>query len=110
MASRCGCTPFIDSSRPIERHGLVGHPHEQVGLLASARAAARSTLREQQQLRHGLDVVDDVVELLGQGVDVLAVERRDEGRVEPLEDRAGDLVALVLALVDPLVPRRCRRR
>ena len=68
-------------------------------------------LGEQQQLRHGLDVVDDVVELLGEGVDVLAVERRDEGGVQPLEDRPGDLVALVLALVDRLVAARgCRRR
>ena len=32
-------------------------------------------LREEHELRHGLDVVDDVVEGLGQGVDVLAVER-----------------------------------
>ena len=55
---------------------------------------------QHEQLGRRLHVVDDVVELLGEGVDVLAVERRDEGRVEPPEDRAGDLVAPLLAVVD----------
>ncbi len=43
-----------------------------------------------------LDVVEDVVEVGGDGADVLAVERRDEGGVEGVEDLAGDPVALVL--------------
>ena len=57
-----------------EQLGLLGHPHEQVGLLAPSRGA-RGDLGEEQELGHGLDVVDHVVELLGQGVDVLPVER-----------------------------------
>ena len=36
-----------------------------------------------------LDEVEDVVEPADQGVDVLAVERRDEGRLEPVADRRG---------------------
>ena len=50
----------------------------------------------------GEHIVDDVVELLGQLVDVLPVERRDEARVEPVEDLAGELVALPLTGYDPL--------
>jgi hypothetical protein len=36
IASRWGCTPFIDSSRSMSSTGLLGHPHEEVGLLASS--------------------------------------------------------------------------
>jgi hypothetical protein len=68
-------------------------------------------------VRHLEHVVDHVVELLGQGVDVLAVEGGDEGRVEPLDDGVDDLVAPVLALRDLVVqrvvrgsPSRSRRR
>jgi hypothetical protein len=61
---------------------------------------ASAALTRTSELRHGLDVVDDVVQLLGQRVDVLAVEGGDEARVEPPEDRVGELVALPLALVD----------
>ena len=41
-------------------------------------------------------------------MDVLTVERGDEGAVQSLENRPGDLIALALALVDPIVPTRCR--
>ena len=37
---------------------------------------------EEEQLSHGLDVVDHVVDLLGEGVDVFPVERRHEAGVE----------------------------
>ena len=39
------------------------------------------------------DVVDDVVELLGESVDVLAVERGDERRVETSQDLSDQLIA-----------------
>ena len=48
-----------------------------------------------------------------QGVDVFAVERRDEGAVQPLDDVVGQEVALVLDFLDlvGLVPdRRIRRQ
>jgi hypothetical protein len=44
-----------------------------------------------------VDEVDDVVEVADQGEDVLAVDRRDERRVQPLVDVMGDAVALLLA-------------
>ncbi len=51
-----------------------------------------------------LGVVDDVVERRGQREDVLAVDRRDERVVEPVDDVVGDPVALVLAVEDLLRP------
>ena len=53
-----------------------------------------------------LDEVDDVVEPARQVVDVLAIERRDEGLLEPFVDVVVDLVALLLErldLGDPIV-------
>ena len=99
MASRSGVDALhrLGSLRSARRR-LVGHLHEEVGLLAHLRAAARSTPVEHEQVGDGQHVVDDVVELLGERVDVLAVERRDEGRVQPTEDRRGELVAAALAL------------
>src|SRR3954447_4382893 len=44
-----------------------------------------------------LGVVDDVVERRGEAVDVLAVDRRDEGLVEAPDDVVRDPVALLLA-------------
>jgi hypothetical protein len=41
-------------------------------------------------------VVEDVVEVGGDAADVLAIERRDEGRVEGVEDVARDDVPVVL--------------
>jgi hypothetical protein len=53
---------------------------------------------QDQHVGRGLDGVEHVVQLAGQGVDVLAVERGDEGRVEPGVDGVGQPVALVLGL------------
>ena len=50
-----------------------------------------------------VDEVDDVVEVADEPQDVLAVDRRDERRVQPLVDVVGDPVALLLA--DHDVPR-----
>jgi hypothetical protein len=57
---------------------------------------------EHHHVGRGLDGVDDVVELAGERLDVLAVEGGDEGRVEPGEDGVGEPVALVLGLDQPL--------
>ena len=85
-----------------EGDGLVGHLHEQIGLLLQLRHrrdVAGPQLEAVADLHH---VVDDVVELLGEGVDVLAIERRDERRVEPPQDLADQLVAAPLAGDDRL--------
>src|SRR3954454_15209688 len=55
---------------------------------------------QHEEVGGGLHLVDHVVELLGERVDVLAVEGRDEALVEAEQDRAGDLVAARLAVVD----------
>ena len=46
--------------------------------------------------RGAVDPVHDVVEPRRQLVDVLGIERRDEGSIEPGDDRMGDVVGLVL--------------
>ena len=55
---------------------------------ASSTVGSRHSrdLVELHELADGADAVGDIVELLGQGVDVLAVERRDDRPVETLQD------------------------
>ena len=47
-----------------------------------------------------MHVVEDVVERGREPVDVLVVDRRDEHRIQALQDQVGDLVAFVLELLD----------
>src|SRR6266540_366067 len=77
--------------------GLAGGLVEQARLLAH-RLDGLDHLVQHQHIRGRLDRVGHVVQLGRQVVDVLAVERGDEGGVEPREDRVGDAVALVLLL------------
>ena len=67
---------------------------------ASSRAPKRTVSEavEPDDGRRRVDGVHDVVERPGQRVDVLAVERRDERAVEPLDDVVGQDVALVFDL------------
>ena len=59
-----------------------------------------------------VDGVDDVVERAGEHVDVFAVERRDEGPVQALDDFVRQVVAGVFDVLDGvrLVPQRPVRR
>src|SRR5262249_6161910 len=57
-------------------------------------------LEEAHAADGAVDQVDDVVQPYGELVDVLAVDRRDEGPVDVAEDLVGDLVALVLEAFD----------
>src|SRR6266511_3033931 len=82
---------------PQARRGLAGGLVEQPRLLAH-RLDGLEHLVQHQHVGGRLDRVGDVVQLGRQVVDVLAVERGDEGGVEPREDRVGDAVALVLLL------------
>jgi hypothetical protein len=92
---------------PNELDDLVGALDEHVGLLQQLGHRRRVALAELQAVHEVEHVIHDVVELLGEGVDVFAVERRDEGGVEALQDRARQLVAALLAgdhrLVRPLL-------
>src|SRR5215208_47420 len=73
--------------RPVDQPGLLDHGVQRLGDLV-----------EDQHVGRRLDGVEDVVEMAGQGVDVLAVEGGDEGRVEPGVDGVGEPVALVLGV------------
>ncbi len=73
------------AARQIDR--LLGHLRDVV---------------ERQPIGRRLDHVHDVVHLGDEAVDVVAIDRRDEGLVQPRDHRVGDLVALVLDLLDPL--------
>ena len=57
-------------------------------------------LVEHERVGDLLDAVDDVVERADQRVHVLAVERRDERRLELVADGVADLVAAVLDVAD----------
>src|SRR5215217_349926 len=81
--------------------GRPGRPVDQPGLL-DHRVQRLHHLVQHQHVGRRLDGVQHVVELAGQGVDVLAVERGDEGGVEPRVDGVGEPVALVLGLDQPL--------
>ena len=50
--------------------------------------------------RGGVDGVDDVVERAGERVDVLAIERRDEGLVQALNHLVRQVVAAMLDFLD----------
>src|SRR5215217_2602312 len=72
--------------------GLRKDPRHVLGLLHRRLDAVQP-----HEVRDLLDEVDDVVERRGQRVDVLTVDRRDERRVQPLDDVVGDAIALLLA-------------
>ncbi len=80
---------------------------------ASSRASARtrSIWYRRTMRRRRVDGVHDVVERAGEGEDVLAIERRHERAVQPLDDLVRQEVALVLDLLDfvRLVPDRLFR-
>src|SRR5215204_5625547 len=81
--------------------GRPGRPVDQAGLL-DHRVQRLRHLVEDQHVGRLLDGVEHVVEVAGQGVDVLPVERGDEGAVEPGVDGVGEPVALVLGVDQPL--------
>src|SRR3954452_18318431 len=71
------------------------HPGQLLRLLHR-----RLDLVEAEEVRRLLRVIDDVVHLGREAVDVLAVDRGDEGRVESLDDVVGDPVPLLLGVED----------
>src|SRR5215208_1450664 len=87
----------VERSQPRDRlrdlpRRLVEDPRELLGLLHRGLDAV-----QRQEVGDLLDEVDDVVHARRERVDVLAVDRRDERRVEALDDVVRDPVALLLA-------------
>src|SRR5829696_8830292 len=81
--------------------GLLGGLEDDPGLLAD-RVDGLGDLVQDEHVGGLLDRVDDIIQLGGEGVDVLTVKGGDEGGVEPGQDGVGDAVAFVLALDQPL--------
>ena len=95
----------------IEREpDLMGRRRDDLGQFARAEPDRVEPV-EPDQCGRGVDRVHHVVERPGERVDVLAVERGDEGPVQTLNDPVRQEVALVLDLLDlvSLVPERMRR-
>jgi hypothetical protein len=72
---------------PLEYVDLVGQPSREL-----------LDLVEDGEVDRLLHEVHDVVETRSEGIDVLAVERRHEGGVDPLRDLVGRLVGTVLGV------------
>ncbi len=81
---------------------LVRHLHEDIGLQLQFGHRVDIAGPQLEPVADFHDVVDDVVELLGERVDVLAVERRDERRVETSQYFSDQLIATLLAGDDGL--------
>src|SRR6266571_2578735 len=75
----------------------LGHDH--VGHRPARRGRLFNPV-DDEALGGRLEEVEHVVEAGREVVDVLAVDRRDEGRVEPPDDLVGDLVARVFDFLD----------
>ena len=59
-------------------------------------------LVDEEPIGHRVDEVEHVVQPAGHRVDVLTVDRRDKGRVEPAHDLVSERVPGVLDVLDPL--------
>src|SRR5512143_2108645 len=82
---------------------LLGALEDEEPELPRVRGALDHLVEEQPRGRR-VDQVDHVVEGRRQREDVLPVDRRDERRVQLLDDLVGEGVALVLHLLDPPDP------
>ena len=78
---------------------LIGRGGDDAGELARADPHRFEPV-EADEPRRGIDGVHDIVEGARQIEDVLAIQRRDERPIEPLDDLVGQLVALVLGFLD----------
>src|SRR5438105_7113491 len=90
------------AERPQTPDGLphrLGDAEKHVGLLAQLGKGLVDAV-QRDQVRHSFLAVQHVVQPRGQPVDVVAIERGDERRVERGHDAMGDLVALVLEALD----------
>ena len=80
------------SDRPGHRlHRLVDHDGELHQVLLHDRDVVHP-----EAVHDVVDHIRNVVELLGEGVNILAIERGDEGLVQLIDDGVRHIVALVL--------------
>src|SRR5438270_509994 len=90
----------LEALQPLDRgvevpRRLVYHPRLLDRLLGNALDAIGAEV-----VRRFVDVIADIVDRTRKPVHVVAVERRHEGPVEQIDHLVGELVALVLALLD----------
>src|SRR5438876_701173 len=80
------------------------HAHHTLDYLGELVHAARrgTEMEDLGAPRDAVDHVHHVVQVGGELMDVLPVERRDEGAVQPVHHLVGDLVGLVLEPLDRL--------
>ena len=88
----------LNSSQVVEALGQLLAGRDQDLGQGPRLLHRRLDLVEPEEVGGLLGEVDDVVHLGREAVDVLAVDRGDEGLVEPLDDVVGDPVALLLGL------------
>src|SRR5581483_11672672 len=81
---------------PDQRHGGLGALDQEVGELERLRERLGDAV-EAQKFAGGLDLVDHIVEMVGQAVDVLRVERGDNRSPKAVPDDVGQLVAAEVA-------------
>ena len=103
--------PLCCSSASSASRTWCGRRGDDLGQLARAEADRVEPVQADERRRR-VDRIHHVVERARERVDVLAIERRHERPVQPLDDPVGQEVALVLDLLDlvGLVPDRMRRR
>jgi hypothetical protein len=73
-------------------------PDDLAQLLHPSRR--RTKLQDMCASRNRVNTIDHVVEIARQQVDVLPVNRRDEGPVEAVHDFMSDLIGLMLEALD----------
>ena len=104
-------SPLFGLERAQRQPDLIGARGDDMREFAGAEADGLEAIQPDQR-RRGVNRIHHVVERPRQREDVLAVERRDEGAVEALDDFVREEVALVLDLLDlvGLVPGGMFRR
>ena len=80
---------------------LVATQDYQCGLLDRC-LGRRSDVVEHKRVGHLFDEIEDVVQAADQSVDLLTVEGRDKGCLEPAADVVADVVAAMLGITDLL--------
>ena len=98
---RVGAQLDRSDHRPDALDDHVARADEDGRLVDGARRRRRHVV-EDEQVADLLGEVDDVVEDAGQGMDVLALERDDERRLEVRQDGVVDVVAAMLELAQPV--------